>query len=150
MVHQKAWRKIQKVAKEKDWNQKWKADVKEISKEEKNEIWQELWNKKKMPMKIRSLNLKMQVGTGDVILTSYAVAILSIVTSILLTVLGKEKWRKDYQYIFYPSYQDRPVYSIFLTATIQIRIWELLHIAWILYRWKKSKEKGRKEAILAH
>lgn len=147
MVHPKAWQKIQKVAKEKDWNQKWKQDVKEISKEERKEMLQELWKKQKMPIQIRKLNLHMKVGIGDVILTSYAVSILSILTSIFLALLGKEKWTKDYQYVFSPNYQETLSYHIYVTTTVQIRISELIHIAWILYRWKKSKTKEKKDAV---
>jgi len=148
IVHKKAWQKMQQLAKEKEWNQKWKQDIKEISKDERNKILQELWNKKKLPIKIRKLNLQVVVGTENVVLTSYAVAILSVLISIFLALLGKEKWTSDYQYVVKPNYQEKFFYQIYLTTTIQIRICEIIHIAWMVYRWKRSKTKEKKEAVL--
>lgn len=150
LLHQKLWQKFQTVMKEKEWEQKWKQDIKEIAKEERKELLKEIWNTRKNPIKIRSLDLAMQVGTGDAILTSYAVAILSTLTSIALTVWGKEKWRKDYQFAFLPNYQDKLFYSINISTTVQIRIWELLHILWLALRWKKSKAKAKKEPVLVN
>ena len=72
--------------KEKEWEQKWKQDIKEIAKEERKELLKEILNTRKNPIKIRKLDLQMQVGTGDAILTSYTVAILSTLMSIVLTV----------------------------------------------------------------
>ena len=136
--------------KEKEWEQKWKQDIKEIAKEERKELLKEILNTRKNPIKIRKLDLQMQVGTGDAILTSYTVAILTTLMSIVLTVWGKEKWRKDYQFAFLPNYQDKLFYSINISTTVQIRIWELLHILWFVFRWKKSKAKAKKEPVLVN
>lgn len=146
--HRKAWIQMKDLARKKGWTKKWKREVKELSKEDQKEILEHLWKERNIQLKIRKLNLLLRIGVEDVILTSYLVSILSMLTSILLSCIGKEKWREDYHYLFYPSYQGKFDYQLRLDITVQMSLWQILQIIWWLYRWEKARQKATKEVIV--
>lgn len=87
---------------------------------------------------IRTLNLKIAIGTEDAIITSYLIASMASVIGILLPHIAKEHI-KDCHYIVTPIYQDKNQYHISLDSIIRIKI---VHI---IYSMLKIVKKGRKK-----
>lgn len=146
--HQKTWNRLEKIIKEKGWMSSWKKELEKISIENIREILEYSKKEKKLKIKIRSLNLSLKLGVEDVILTSYFVAILSSLTSIFLSIFGKGKWRRNYQYQYIPIYQGKLEYDFKINLKIQIPIWKVLKIAWKIYYLKREKEKLEKQVPL--
>jgi len=126
----------------------WKKELEKISIESVREILEYAKKEKRLKIRIRSINLSLKLGIDDVILTSYFIALLSSLTSIFLSVFGKEKWGKSYQYQYIPVYQGKIEYDLKLNLKIQIPIWKVLKIAWKIRHVQKGKEKLEKQVPL--
>lgn len=97
---------------------------------------------KEIRLKIEKLDLKINIGIEDAILTSYLVAVISILIGIILPHLVKNKDNREIKYIVEPMY-NKTQFNMYLDSIISVKI---VHIIYVLYYLaKKGKEKKRDE-----
>lgn len=89
-------------------------------------------------LQIKSLKLRVYLGTEDAPLTSYMVAFISSIIGIILPHVMTTKQRKDCYYMVQPLYQNRNEYHIHLDSIICIKI---VHIIYSMLLTKKGREK---------
>ncbi len=77
------------------------------------------------------LNLKLDLGLEDVILTSSLVFVISTAISILLPHIVKKYSKENYEYIIEPLYINKNVYYIKLNCIIQLKIVHIINIIYI-------------------
>ena len=92
---------------------------------------------KNIKIRISKLNLRIDIGTEDAVLTSYLIAIMASLIGILLPHLAKENIN-NCQYIVNPRYQDRNEYHINLDGIICIKI---VHIIYSMLIFRKGRKK---------
>lgn len=94
---------------------------------------------KKLDIKLELLNLNLELGTEDCVLTSYIVAIISmIISNILPNVINTNNDLSYYKYKIMPIYSNKNLYKINLNCIINAK---LVHIIYIIY----FIEKGRSD-----
>ena len=94
---------------------------------------------KNIKIKISKLNLRIDIGTEDAIITSYLTSfIASIIGIILPHITEKDKIEKCH-YIINPIYQNRNEYHISLDSIISIKIVHIIYS--MLIFTKKGREK---------
>lgn len=92
-------------------------------------------------IKIEKLNLKIKIGTEDVILTSYLVAIIGSLIGILLPHIVKES-EKYCIYKIIPKYRNKNEYYICLNGIFCIKIVHIIYIVCI--KEKKGRDKNER------
>lgn len=90
-------------------------------------------------IKISKINLQIDIGTENAILTSYIVAFLASVIGIALPHITEENKIEKCHYIINPIYQNKNEYYISLDSIISVKI---VHI---IYSMLFFIEKGRKK-----
>lgn len=93
---------------------------------------------KGLQIKIESLKLEINIGIEDVIYTSYTVAIIASILSIILPHLVKEEDIQNIRYEINPIYNTL-TFNLNLDSIISIKI---VHIIYVIYNLVK---KGRDE-----
>lgn len=93
---------------------------------------------KGLQMKIESLKLEINIGIKDVIYTSYTVAIIASILSIILPHLVKKEDIKNIRYEINPIYNTL-TFNLNLDSIISIKV---VHIIYVIYNLVK---KGRDE-----
>lgn len=92
-----------------------------------------------LQIKIKSLNLKVKIGTIDILSTSYIVGIIASIISILLCFTTNKKDIKKVYYKILPIYNQKNEYNIELNSIIQV---EIVHIICsMLYIIRKGRKK---------
>lgn len=76
---------------------------------------------KRIQIQLEELNLKMNIGTEDAILTSYVTAAIGITLGILYPHLVPKEKQKKCTYCINPMYQDKNMYYISLDSIIKIK-----------------------------
>ena len=94
---------------------------------------------KKLKLEIEKLNLKINIGIEDAVLTSFIVGIIASLIGIILPHLVKNRNNKEIKYIVEPIY-NKTQFNMYLDSIISIKI---VHIIYILYQLVK-KGKGEK------
>lgn len=113
---------------------KWKSiDFKKI--EQSFEI-EDLKQLKKIQPKLSYFHLEGKIGLEDAITTSFFVAIISAVISILIPHVAKKYEENKYQYKIVPLYINKNVYKIKFDCIIEIK---MVHIINILYYFLKKR-----------
>ena len=98
---------------------------------------------KQIKPKIENLKLKVNLGTEDVIITSYLVAIVSAAIGIILPhVTYKNTTKCDY--IIKPIYKDKNEYAVALNGIFSIKIVHIIYSMFILL--KKGRDKNNERA----
>lgn len=126
-------KKIQKISQKSKWNEvdiKKYVDVKDIK------------LVKKLSPKISFLNLKVKLGTFDILTTTYLVAILSTFIAILLPYTIKKYKKENYYYEILPVYSDKNLYEIKLNCIIEEK---MVHIISIVYALLKKRRVDKNE-----
>lgn len=126
-------KKIQKISQKSKWNEvdiKKYVDVKDIK------------LVKKLSPKISFLNLKVKLGTFDIVATTYLVAILSIFIAVLLPYTIKKYKKENYYYEILPVYSDKNLYEIKLNCIIEEK---MVHIISIVYALLKKRRVDKNE-----
>ena len=96
---------------------------------------------KNMKIKISKLNLRIDLGTEDSILTSYVIAFIASIIGIILPHIVQKNKMKDCKYIVNPIYKNRNIYHINLDSIISFKI---VHIIYSMFFIKKGRdENGR-------
>lgn len=127
------YKKIQKISQKSKWNEvdiKKYVDVKDIK------------LVKKLSPKISFLNLKVKLGTFDILTTTYLVAILSTFISVLLPYTIKKYKKENYYYEILPVYSDKNLYEIKLNCIIEEK---MVHIISIVYALLKKRRVDKNE-----
>lgn len=94
---------------------------------------------KMLKVKLKSLNLRIDIGTIDVVSTSYIVGSVASIISILLPFVTNKKEIKKIYYKVNPIYNQKNEYNIELYSIIQIKIVHI--ICSMLYILKKGSKK---------
>lgn len=97
---------------------------------------------KNIKIELSKLNLIINIGTENAILTSYVIAfIASIIGIILPHVINKDKI-DNYKYIVNPIYQNKNEYYISLDSIISIKIVHIINSMLIFV--KKGRDKNER------
>lgn len=128
--------------------QKIKIDRGEIDlKKTEKDMAEKLMNNKKikeelrkMKINLKKFDLKIDLGVEDCIITSYLVAIVSIIISNILPHLIKDKVNKCF-YRINPIYNNRNLYKIDFDCIIDAK---LVHIIYVIYLMRKKGEKNER------
>ena len=109
-------KKIRKISNSKQLE---KIDLKAIEKNVKfnKETIQIIKNIK---IKISKLNLRIDIGTEDAILTSYLIAFIASLIGIILPHIVQKNKINNCKYIVNPIYQNRNIYHVNLDSIISI------------------------------
>ncbi len=96
---------------------------------------------KNLKLKIESLNLQINIGIEDAIYTSYSVATIASILSILLPHLVKEQDIKKVKYEINPIYNTL-TFNLKLDSIISLKI---VHIIYVIYNLvKKGRDKNER------
>ncbi len=137
--------KVEKMPPEK--LQKMKKKIKRIETEElrsgkiKKEQVKELI--KKLKARVTYFDLKTQLGTQDVMITTALVAILSATIGIFLAHVIEKFDRKKYFYEIQPIYQNRNTINLRLKCIICIKMVHIIHIILILFKIRRVEKNER-------
>ncbi len=117
-------------------------NVKKFISRNKKEIFN-LKNLKELDINIKKLNLKMKLSALDNIITSFGVAIISSIISIILARSIKEYDKDKYYYRVTPIYEYKPILKIKLNCIIDVKIVHIMNIIYILLK-KRSVENNER------
>ena len=92
-----------------------------------------------LKINIEKLNLKLEIGTENVIATTSLVAAVSTVISVLLAKCVKEHKKGKIYYIVKPIYQEQNQVKIDGTGIISLKVVNIIHMIF------KYIEEGRKK-----
>ena len=96
---------------------------------------------KKIKLEITKLNLNINIGTEDAILTSYLTAFIGSIIGILLPNLAKRNIN-NCKYIVNPIYKDKNEYYISLESIIRIKIVHIIYS--MLFFVKKGRDENER------
>lgn len=97
---------------------------------------------KELKLEIEKLDLEINIGIEDAVLTSYLVAVIASLISILLPHFVKSRNNKKIKYVVEPIY-NKTKFNMYLDSIISIKI---VHIIYIIYQLvKKGKERKNNE-----
>ena len=94
---------------------------------------------KNIKIKISKLNLRIDIGTEDAILTSYLIAIIASLIGIILPHIVQNNKINNCKYIVNPIYQNRNIYHVNLDSIISIKIVHIIYSMLIFV--KKGRDK---------
>lgn len=94
---------------------------------------------KNIKIKISKLNLRIDIGTEDAILTSYLIAIIASLIGIILPHIVQKNKINNCKYIVNPIYQNRNIYHVNLDSIISIKIVHIIYSMLIFV--KKGRDK---------
>lgn len=97
---------------------------------------------KKLKIDIEKLNIKLEIGTIDVILTSAIVTILASAIGIGLARIIKEYNKDKYNYEIYPVYQNLNLIKLDLNCIIKVK---MVHIIFVIYLLLKKRRVEKHE-----
>lgn len=120
-----------------------RIDIKKI---EKDLTLSELKELLKIKPYILRLNLKINIGVDDVILTTY---IIPIICTILSIIVAKSeinnnqdyKSRNNLKYIVEPLYNQGNIYYIYLNTILKFKILNLLRVGIRIYKLNKIEKQ---------
>lgn len=113
-------------------------NVKESILKNKKEIIN-IRNLKDLDIKIEQLNLDMKISASDYIITSFFVAFIASVISIILAKNIKRYEKNKYRYLITPIYEYKPTLKIKLNCIIDIKIVHIMNVIYMLVK-KRSVE----------
>lgn len=119
--------------------EKLKDEIDRILREQ--EIKQQILNTK---IEIENFKCSIELGTEDYILTSFIIAIISIIISnIIPHIISKntKNIKKAINYKVLPIYQKQNIYNVQLSITISTKISHLLQIIFALIKQKRKDKK---------
>ena len=91
----------------------------------------------KLNPKINKLKMNIEIGTENVILTSYIVAIMGSTVSFILPYVSKKHIKEKYKYNICPNYKDGNIFKFNINCIFEIK---MVHIINVIYLLKKRKE----------
>lgn len=137
--------KIEKMPQDK--KEKIRQKLKKIEKEEMNrgKIKKEQIKEimKKLNPKVAYFNLKTQLGTEDVLITTAVVTILSAIIGMGLAKVIKKYDREKYFYEIQPIYQNRNIINLKVKCIICIKMVHIIHIIYFIYKIRRVEKNER-------
>ena len=100
----------------------------------------------KLKINIETLNLNLELGIQDALLTSYAVAIISSTIGIILPHIVKASNLKQCKYQISPVYNYTDTISLHLNSVINIKI---INIMILIYKLLKEEKNQVEKTIYA-
>ncbi|MCI8353281.1 MAG: hypothetical protein HFJ58_06915 [Clostridia bacterium] len=98
---------------------------------------------KKLQIRIDKLNLKLEIGTIDIFLTSAIITILASIIGIGLA-RGIKKYDKErYNYEIHPIYQDKNIIKLNLNCIIKVKMVHIISIIYLLIKKRRVEENER-------
>ena len=82
---------------------------------------------KNIKIKISKLNLRIDLGTEDVIFTSYLIAFIASLIGLILPHIVQKNKINNCKYIVNPIYQNRNIYHVNLDSIISIKIVHIIY-----------------------
>ncbi len=97
---------------------------------------------KTLQIKLKNLDLVLQIGTIDVIITSIIVGFISAIIGIILPHIVESKKVSNCKYKIEPLYHMQNVIKMNLNCIIEIKV---VHIIYIIYNLLKRKRVDKNE-----
>ena len=88
----------------------------------------------KLNPRISKLSMHIDLGTENVILTSYMVAIIGSVISIILPYFYKKYEKEKYIYNIYPNYKEGNNLKISINCIIEIKMVHIINVIYLLMK----------------
>ena len=131
-------KKIRRISKSKQLE---KIDLKAI---EKNVMFNKetIQIIKNIKIKISKLNLRIDLGTEDVIFTSYLIAFIASLIGLILPHIVQKNKINNCKYIVNPIYQNRNIYHVNLDSIISIKIVHIIYS--MLFFIKKGRDRNER------
>lgn len=121
-----------------------KLDIKQIEKDINLAEIKEIITIK---FKIQRLNLKINLGLEDIMLTTYLIPVICTILSILLVKKAeKEAYPENLNYEINPIYNKGNTYSLSLNTIVNFKITDIIKTIYRVYKINK-KTKKEKEKI---
>lgn len=98
---------------------------------------------KKLDINLEQLDLKVDIGIDNVILTSAIVAIISAVLGIALSQVIKRYNKDSYKYVITPLYIGKNVIKVTLNCIIQVKVVHIIYIIYILFKKRRVYKHER-------
>lgn len=115
-----------------------KVDLKQLEKDVKFEDLKEIKNIKP---KIAYLDVDLKLGVQDVIATSFIIAIISTLISVLLPYAMKRYKKDRYNYKIMPLYMNKNVYEIKFDCIIEVKIVHIINIIYVFLKKRRRKDE---------
>lgn len=97
---------------------------------------------KKLNVEISKLDLKLELDTPNVLITTGLVTTISIIVSIIFSKLIKVRKFNEYKYKIIPLYNNKNMLNLEINCIINIKI---VHIIFILYILMKKRRDDKNE-----
>ncbi len=98
---------------------------------------------KKLNIKLGKIDLKIALGTVNVILTSMLTVIISTILSFILAKTVKEYKKSKYYYNIQPNYNGKNIVNLDLNCIIEFKIVHIIYIIYILIKRKRVDKNER-------
>lgn len=108
-----------------------KLNIQKIEKNLKLSDIKEIINIKPL---ISFLNLDINIGLEDVILTSYLIPIICTILTIILPYISRNKDIKNINYKISPIYNNKKIYNIKIDAIVEIKLINVLNAVYKIYK----------------
>ena len=133
------------ITKEKIEKMKYNKKIKQLEnkiKQNKNKIDIKLIEiKNKINIEMKKLNLEIEIGTEDAVITSMLVPIISIIISIII-----KKQMKNYEkqkFLINPVYNNQNFINIIFDGIFEIKMIHIINIIYIINRKEGVKKNDR-------
>lgn len=83
---------------------------------------------KQLKLKLNNIDLKLELGTEDVVLTSFIICIIAIIISMLLSKIIKRYDEEKYKYKITPNYNNKNSIKFSLNSIIDIKLVNIISI----------------------
>lgn len=108
-------------------------NIKEIILKNKKDIFN-INNLKDLNIRVKQLDLEIKLSALDNIITSFSVAIIASLISIIIARTANEYYTSKYRYIIVPIYEYKPILKIKLNCIIDVKIVHIMNIIYILVK----------------
>lgn len=98
---------------------------------------------KKLQIRIDKLNLKAEIGTIDVILTSAIITILASVIGIVFAKIIKKYDKEKYNYEIYPIFKNKNLIKVDLNCIIKVKMVHIISIIYLLVKKRRVEKNER-------
>ncbi len=98
---------------------------------------------KKMHFEIDKLDLRVDLGIDDVILTSAVVGIISVAIGLGLAKIIKKYDSRKYKYIINPLYINKNILKINLNCIIKVKMVHIIYVIYILLKRRRVYKNER-------
>ena len=122
-----------------------KIDIKKLERDFKIS---DIKNILKIQPKLTFLDLDFKVGLEDIILTTYLIPIISSILSIILPFVTENKNVKNIKYKIEPIYNQKNLYYLKISTSVEIKIINLLNSIYCMYKSRKKDVPNRNRVNL--